>query len=159
MNSPIMACADLLNRVITTTCPTPWFIIPARCGVARCGMSYCAKEDGSEGNVYAGMLPVVMCPRLPTAALTELPGGPADPRQRYRTAYDDPSFTLHIVGDDLVTLDGIAEAVIRRFDRTGHYDTIFGTINGIRIEPPKRTVRSDRPRYDLQLTIDMEMAR
>jgi hypothetical protein len=159
MISAVKACADLLNRVITDTCPTPWYITPARCGVARCGASYCAKEDGSKGNVYAGMLPTVMCKQYPTAALTEELGGPADQRQRFDWAFDNPSFTLHIVGDELTALDGIADTVIGALDGTGHYDTMFGTINGIRINPPKRTVRNDRPRYDVQLLIEMEMAR
>ena len=159
MISAIKACADLLNRVITDTCPTPWYLVPARCGVARCGMSYCAKENGSRGNVYAGMIPVVMSTQYPPAALTEELGEPADQRQRFDWAFDNPSMTLHIIGDDLVALDTIADTVVAKMDRQAHIDTMFGTINGIRINPPKRTVRNDRPRYDVQLLIEMEIAR
>ena len=67
--------------------------------------------------------------------------------------------TLHIIGDDLVALDTIADTVVAKMDRQAHIDTMFGTINGIRINPPKRTVRNDRPRYDIQLLIEMEIAR
>lgn len=159
MTSAIKAMADIINRAIAGTCPTPWYITSARCNVTRCGMSYCAYANTDNGAVFAGMIPVKMCPSLPTAALVELPGTPADPRQRYDTAFDNPSMTLHIIGDDMVALDTIAQEVIEKLDRTGHYDTIFGTVNGIRIGPPRRTVRKDRPRYDLQLTIDMEVVR
>lgn len=177
MNDPIKACADLLNRIwvdeTATRCgvakcgvsrTTGDYLIfnqltpQALCGVARCGASYCNYTPLSVG-VYAGMIPTRCLPGTTTAALTELAGQPADPRQKYHTAFDNPAFTLHLIGDDMVSLDKVAQRIIKRLDRTGHYDTIFGTINGIRIEPPKRTVRSDRPRYDLQLTINMEMAR
>ena len=104
------------------------------------------------------MLPVMYSHRV-TIGLTELPGSPADPRQIYRTAFDNPSMILHIIGNDLLSLDAVADEVIKTLDRTGHYDTTFGTVNGVRIGPPRRTVRNDRPRYDLQLTIDMETSR
>ena len=159
MISAVKACADVLNRIIKTTCQTPWYIVPARCNVARCGASYCAKEDGSKGNVYAGMIPTVLCIQYPTAVLTEEIGGPADPRQRFDWAFDNPAFTLHLIGDNLVALDTIADTVVAKMDQQAHISTMFGEINGIRINPPKRTVRDDRPRYDVQLLIEMEIAR
>lgn len=156
--SALRACAELINIVCHgLTCPIPWTVTPARCGVARCGNTYLNGQRGN-ANVYAGMVPVRMCPQLPTAALTELAGGPADPRQRYHTAFDNPSMILHIINDDLTAIDTIAERVLK-LDRSAHIDTPFGTINGIRIDPPKRTVRADRPRYDVQLLIEMEIAR
>lgn len=148
---PIRACAELLMDAIK------WGNLPARCNVARCGLTYCNDMTSKEG-VYAGMLPVRLTSEI-TAALTEEAGEPADPRQRFDYAFDNPAFTLHIVGNDLVRMDAIAHRIISELDCTGHYDTAFGTINGIRINPPKRTVRNDRPRYDVQLLIEMEMAR
>lgn len=144
----LRACAEILSAVQWT--------VPARCNVARCGASYCAAE--AEDVFYAGMVPVRML-RGMTAALTQLPGSPADPRQVYDTAFDNPSMVLHIIGDDLVWLDKIAEEILSRFDMTSHITTSYGEVNGLRINPPKRTVRTDRPRYDVQLTIDMEMVR
>lgn len=149
--NPIRACAELIEGTMT------WKNAPARCNRARCGMSFCG-DLTDEAGVYAGMLPVKLTSAI-TAALTAEMGGPADPRQRFDIAFDNPAFTLHIVGNDLVRIDRIAQLVIDKLDRTGHHDTTFGTVNGIRINPPKRTVRSDRPRYDVQLLIEMEMAR
>jgi hypothetical protein len=149
--SPIRACAEILSGAIV------WDGTPAICNVARCGTAYCNDTTIEEG-IYAGMIPVKLI-RPITAALVEDYGGPADPRQRFDTAFDNPSMTLHLIGDDLVRLDTIAELIIRKYDRTSHIDTEWGTVNGLRIGPPKREVRNDRPRYDLQLTIEMEMAR
>lgn len=149
--NPIRACAEILMRAIV------WGNVSARCNVARCGASGCNDLTSRDG-VYAGMLPVRLTNDI-TAALTEELGGPADPRQRFDCAFDNPAFTLHIVGDNLVRMDAVAHWLIHELDSTGHYDTLFGTINGIRINPPKRTVRDDRPRYDVQLLIEMEMVR
>lgn len=157
MTSAIKALAEIINRLSINTCRAPWYINVARCNVARCNVARLAYDK--DGRVYAGMIPLRMCPQLPTAALTELPGAPADPRQAYNTAFDNPSMMLHIIGDDLTALDEIAQTVITNLDRTSHIETSFGTVNGIRIAPPRREVRKDRPRYDLQLTIDMEMIR
>ena len=128
----------------------------ARCNVARCGAVTLNHQENT--TVYAGMIPQVITTPI-TLALTELPGGRADPRQRYDTAFDNPSFTLHIVGEDLVKLDRVAKEIIAGTDRTGHYVTTFGTVNGIMVGPPRREVRNDRPRYDVQLTIETEMVR
>ena len=147
-NIALRACAEILSSIQWT--------VPARCNVARCGASYCAAED--EDIFYAGMVPVRMLRNI-TAALTELQGSPADPRQVYDKAFDNPSMVLHIIGDDLVWLDKIANEVLTRFDRISHITTQYGEVNGMRVNPPRRTVRSDRPRYDVQLTIDMEMVR
>ena len=147
-NNALKACAEILSSVQWT--------VPARCNVARCGASYLGAED--DDVYYAGMVPVRMLRNI-TAALTELPGEPADPRQSYNTAFDNPSMTLHIIGDDLVWLDKIANEVLTRFDRISHITTQYGTVNGMRVNPPRRTVRNDRPRYDVQLSIEMEMAR
>lgn len=146
----LRACAEILRSAV------PWKAPPARCNVARCGASGCNDTTYRDG-VYAGMLPVRITADI-TAALTELPGAPADQRQRYDTAFDNPSMILHIVGDDLQRMDAVAEAVIK-LDRSSHISTEYGEVNGIRINPAKRTVRTDRPRYVLQMTIDMEMVR
>ena len=146
----LRACAEFLHSAVA------WRAPPARCNVARCGASGCGDMIYRDG-VYAGMLPVKMTADI-TGALTELPGSPADPRQRYDTAFDNPSMILHIVGDDLQRMDAIADAIIK-LDRSSHISTEYGEINGIRINPAKRTVRSDRPRYVLQMIIDMEMVR
>lgn len=177
MISAVKACADLMNRIwvdeTATRCgvarcavsrTTGDYLIfnqltpQALCGVARCGASYCNYVPLSVG-VYAGMIPTRCHPGTSTAALTEELGGPADPRQKYDTAFDNPAFTLHLIGDDMLWLDKVAHRIMERLDCTGHYKTIFGTVNGIRINPPKRTVRDDRPRYDIQLLIEMEIAR
>lgn len=146
--SAIRACAEILSSVQWT--------VPARCNVARCGASY-ANAEASDV-YYAGMVPVRMLRNI-TAGLVEDYGSPADPRQVYDTAFDNPAMTLHLIGDDLVWLDKIAEQIIATYDRTSHITTAYGTVNGMRIGPPKREVRADRPRYDLQLSIEMEMVR
>lgn len=143
---------------IIELCPAGELVPSTRCNVAVCGVSYCGRES-NQSAVFAGMIPLKVCPDRVTMALVELPGSPADQRQIYHTAFDNPSMILHIIGNDLLSLDAIADEVIKTLDRTGHYDTTFGTVNGVRIGPPRRTVRNDRPRYDLQLTIDMETAR
>ena len=137
--------------------PIDEWTIPARCGLARCGASFCGRIVPNDG-IFAGMLPVMYGHHV-TVGLTELPGSPADPRQRYDTAYDNPGVTIHIVGDELVWLDQVAEHIIEKVDRRSHITTAYGTVNGIRINPASRTVRKDRPRYDVQMTIDMEMVR
>lgn len=152
----LRACREILRRLWNDGTPDPW-IIPAYCGRARCGATYCAETDPRSG-VYAGMVPVRIMNDV-TVALTQDVGSPADPRQRYHAAFDNPAMTLHIIGEDLLTLDGIAETVLKNVDRRTHIDTAFGTVNGIRVMPPVRTVRSDRPRYDIQLSIEMEMVR
>ena len=149
--------AIISGGLVVELCPATTFIPPARCNEAICGASYCG-DDGVSA-VSAGMIPLKVCPDRVTMALVELPGSPADQRQIYHTAFDNPSMILHIIGNDLLSLDAVADEVIKTLDRTGHYDTTFGTVNGVRIGPPRRTVRNDRPRYDLQLTIDMETAR
>lgn len=148
--SAIRACAEILRGAV------PWRAPPARCNVARCGASGSNDMTYRDG-VYAGMLPVKITADI-TGALVEDYGSPADPRQVYHTAFDNPAMTLHIVGDDLQRLDAVAEAILK-LDRSSHIQTEYGTVNGLRIGPPKRQVRNDRPRYDLQLTIEMEMVR
>lgn len=142
---------------VGTYWPVDEWTVPAYCGVARCGASFCGRIVPN-GAIFAGMLPVMYSHRV-TLGLTELPGAPADPRQAYHTAFDNPSMTLHMVGDDMQMLDRTADYIMGKLDRTSHIETSFGTVNGIRIAPPRREVRKDRPRYDLQLTIDMEMIR
>ncbi len=104
------------------------------------------------------MLPVVHNDAL-TAALTALPGGEADPRQEYLTAYDNPAFTLHLLGEDLVRLDRVAQDIRDGADRTAHIVTEHGTINTLSVGPPRRIIRSDRPRYDVQMQIEAEYIR
>jgi len=94
-----------------------------------------------------------------TVSLTELPGGPADPRQEYNEAFDNPSYTLHIIGEDLVRVDGIAQQIRAGADRTAHITTEYGYINGISIGPPRRRIRPLRPRYEVTMTIDAEIVR
>ena len=152
MTSAIKACAEILSGAIT------WRNVAARCNLARCGATGCGEiyRDG----VYAGMLPVRLDSMSTiTAALVEDYGGPSDPRQAFNTAFDNPSMTLHIVGDDLLRMDMLAQTIIEKYDRISHISTTYGTVNGMRISPPKREVRNDRPRYDLQLKIEMEMVR
>ena len=147
----LRACAEIIAGIL------PWKAPVARCNLARCGAVNCGGHTYRDG-VYAGMLPVILKEGNITAALTELPGGPADPRQVYDVAFDNPSMTLHIVGDDLVRMDMIAELVLK-LDRSSHITTQYGEVNGIRINPASMTVRKDRPRYDVQLLIEMEIAR
>lgn len=142
---------------VGTYWPVDEWTVPTYCGVARCGASFCGRIIPN-GAIFAGMLPVMYSHRV-TLGLTELAGGPADPRQVYHTAFDNPSMTLHVVGDDMQMLDRTADYIMGKLDRQAHIETTFGTVNGIRINPPKRTVRNDRPRYDVQLLIEMEIAR
>ena len=129
---------------------------PAHCGVARCGLTRLGHARSTQ--VYAGQIPQV-CTAEVTAALTELPGGPADPRQEYDTAYDNPSYVLHLVGEDLERLDAVAQEIREGADRTAHIATDHGTVNTLQVGPPRRTVRTARPRYDVQMTIDAEFIR
>lgn len=147
----LMACAEIIRGTVAFMNTMP------RCNVARCGATGCADFTYRDG-VYAGMLPVKFIGSAITGALTQLPGSPADPRQDYDVAFDNPSMTLHIVGDDLQRMDAIAEAIIK-LDMRSHITTQYGEVNGIRINPAQRTVRNDRPRYELLMTIDMEMVR
>lgn len=137
--------------------PIDRWTVPAYCGEARAGASFCGRIIANNG-IFAGMLPVMYSHRV-TIGLTEDAGQPADDRQHYNTAYDNPSATLHLVGNDLTILDMTADRIIEALDRTAHISTEWGEINGIRIAPPSRTVRNDRPRYDVQLKIDMEVIR
>ena len=130
--------------------------IIARCNASRCGAMRCAQTD--PGTVYAGLIPQIL-PDIVTKALTDRPGGPADPRQRYGTAYDNPEFVLHIVGEDLVAIDKAAQIIRREADRTAHITTEYGIINTLSIGPPRRTVRPDRPRYDVQMDVRAELIR
>lgn len=137
--------------------PIDRWTIPARCGLARCGASFCNRIVPNDG-IFAGMLPVMYSHHV-TMGLTELPGGRADPRQRFVTAYDNPSMTLHIVGDELEWLDEVADKIMNKLDRTSHITTSWGTVNTLSIGPPRRDTRRGHPRYDVQMTIDMEMVR
>ena len=128
----------------------------SRCGLARCG--YTHLSAGGSTQIYAGQVPLV-CIGGVTVALTELPGGPADPRQEYDEAFDNPSYTLHIIGEDLVRVDEVAEQIRAGADRTAHITTEYGYINGISIGPPRRAVRRLRPRYEVTMTIDAEFVR
>ena len=127
-----------------------------RCGVARCGYTRLGASGSTQ--VYAGQYPQV-CTAYVTLALTELPGGPADPRQEYADAYDNPAYTLHIIGEDLPRLDEVAHMIREGADRTAHISTEYGTVNTLQVGPPRRTVRTARPRYDVQMTIKAEFIR
>ena len=81
------------------------------------------------------------------------------PRQRYDTAYDNPVYDLHIVGNDLTMLDRVAGHIREQLDRTSHIETGNGTINTLSIDPPVRSERKARPRYDVVLTINAEVIR
>ena len=129
---------------------------PAHCGIARCGLSRLGHIGSTQ--VYAGQVPQV-CTAEVTVALTEQPGGLADPRQEYTTAYDNPAYTLHIIGEDLQRLDEVAHAIREGADRTCHIATEYGTVNTLAVGPPSRTIRTARPRYDVQMTIDAEFIR
>lgn len=145
--SEIDAVAEYIGSRIAEPC--------ARCGTARCGMSYCGDdiEDGPY-TVYAGMVPEPRNGQM-VAALTERPGGPADPR-RSAVRYTDPAYTLHLIGDDLTVLDRVADKV-RALDRTAHIMTMSGEINTFRVLPPERRMGMRRPRYDVTLGIDAEV--
>lgn len=126
------------------------------CNIAVCGRTRLGQIDKAQ--VYAGMLPVLPDGAI-TAALTPLPGGEADPRQEYAQAYDNPAFILHLLGEDLVRLDRVAEDIRARSDRTAHIVTEHGTINTLSVGPARRIIRSDRPRYDIQMQIEAEFIR
>lgn len=126
------------------------------CNAAVCGRTRLGQIDKAQ--IYAGMLPVVPTDAL-TIALTALPGGEADPRQEYAEAYDNPAFILHLLGGDLVRLDRVARDIRDGADRTAHITTAHGVINTLAVGPPRRIIRSDRPRYDVQLTIEAEYIR
>lgn len=104
--------------------------------------------------VYAGMIPEPREGGI-IAALTERPGGPADTR-RSAVRYDDPAYTLHLIGDDLADLDLLADRV-RALDRTAHIRTAAGEINTFRVLPPDRRMGMRRPRYTVTLGIDAEV--
>lgn len=105
-----------------------------------------------------------MYSRLPSMALTERPGGPADPRQSWEptsdwNAYDNPALTLHLVGEDMAVADSLARRIREELDQTAHLQTPHGVLNGLRIGPPRRTARASRPRYELMLDIEAEYIR
>lgn len=147
--SAIMAVASILSAKWTD--PAPAVCNSARCGLSRLG-------HARDTTVYAGMIPQVIIPPV-TVAITELPGEPADPRQEYDTAYDNPSYTVHIIGDDLEVLDTVAHEIRAGADRTAHITTAYGTVNTLSVGPPSRTVRGARPRYDVQMTVNAEFIR
>lgn len=126
------------------------------CNVAVCGQTRLGQVERAQ--IYAGMLPQIHTDPV-SIALTELPGGPADPRQTYTTAYDNPAYTLRILGEDLVRLDEIAQGIRAGADRTAHLITQYGTINTLAVGPPRRIVRSDRPRYEVQMEVRAEIIR
>ncbi len=59
----------------------------------------------------------------------------------------------------MTALDTVAETIRAGADMTAHITTDYGTINGLRIGPPRRTVRNHGPRYDTQLTVTAEFIR
>lgn len=106
--------------------------------------------------VYAGLVPE---PRNGIViAVTETGGGPADTR-RGGTRYDDPGYTLHLIGDDMATLDNIAELVRRSTDRTAHITTVHGTIETFAVGPPTRRMGMRSPRYRIEMAVSAEMER
>lgn len=129
----------------------------AWCGRARCGLAHCGRIIRND-SIFAGMIPAQLSHRV-TLALTEESGGLPDPRQRYDTAYDNPVYDLHIVGNDLTMLDRVAGHIREQLDRTSHIETGNGTINTLSIDPPVRSERKARPRYDVVLTINAEVIR
>lgn len=143
----IRATADVIAGVLGT--------VGTYCGEAVCGTSVSA--GGRTRTVYAGRIPVLADDIV--LALTEDPGAPAEDRQTYRTGYDDPEYTLHILSDDLVAADTLAQTIRSELDRTGHHVTDDGTINTLAVAPPRRTVRPMRPRYDLQVSVRAEYVR
>lgn len=129
--------------------------------ISICNLAICGRTRLGEiarADVYAGMLPIMPADGL-TAALSPLPGGEADPRQRYAEAYDNPAFILHLLGEDLVALDRLAQRIRAGVDRTSHIITEYGTINTLSVGPPRRIIRNNRPRYVLQLMIEAEYIR
>lgn len=101
--------------------PIDTLTIPARCGLARCGASYVGRIIANNA-IFAGMLPRdVLPPRhhRPHRA----PGRSRGPRQQYGEAYDNPGVMVRIVGDDMVTLDRVADAIRRQLDGGHHLTT------------------------------------
>ena len=144
-----MAVASILSSKWTDPAPSV-------CNLARCGFTRLGRAKDT--TVYAGMIPPY--PLAPvTVAITELPGEPADPRQAYDEAYDNPAYTVHIIGDDLEMLDAVAQEIRAGADRTAHITTDYGTVNTLSVGPPSRTVRGARPRYDVQMTVNAEFIR
>jgi len=137
--------------------PFDWTDTTAYCGRARCGAAHCGRI-AENGAFFAGIIPAMKSHHI-TLTLTEDMGGRPDPRQRYGTAYDNPSFTLHIIGDRLDWLDAVADCLRTRCDRGAHITTEDGYINGIRIAPPQRDIRTSRPRYDVTMRIETEVIR
>lgn len=129
----------------------------AFCGSAICGRAHCGRIIPNNG-IFGGSLPVMYSHRV-TIGITEDQGGPADPRQVYNTAYDNPGMTVRIVGEDMQTLDRVAERIRAALDMGRHLETPHGTINGLNINPPTRTIRKDRPRYEVDLTVEAELIR
>lgn len=144
----IQSAADYLSGIYTGP------------GDSICGLAVCGRTRlGSDITpIYAGMVPLAVADGI-TLALTEEPGGPSDPRQIADTYFDNPSFTLHIIGDDLVGLDAMAQRIREQADRRAHIATEDGIINGMRIGPPRRTARRAYPRWDVQMAVDMEIVR
>lgn len=128
----------------------------AWCGRARCGAARCGRIVRNNA-VFAGMVPAMTAHHI-TMALEELPGDRADPRQAYAEAYDNPAFTLHIIGDRLDWITALAE-FLHGMDMGQHIETEDGVLNGIRILPYDIKERPKRPRYDVQLHIDAEYIR
>ena len=137
--------------------PFDWTDTTAYCGKARCGAAHCGRI-ASNGAIFAGNIPAMKSHAV-TLVLTEDAGGLPDPRQAYATAYDNPTFTLHIIGDRLEWLDQVADHLRQRADRGAHITTEHGEINGIRINPPQRDTRTSRPRYDVTMQINTEVIR
>lgn len=137
--------------------PFDWGDTTAYCGRARCGLAHCGRI-AENGAFFAGIIPPMKSHAV-TLVLTEDMGGRPDPRQEYVTAYDNPAFTLHIIGDRLEWLDQVAGYLREKADRTAHIVTDNGTINGIHVAPPERRINTARPRYDVTLKIDTETQR
>ena len=137
--------------------PFDWTDTTAYCGRARCGAAHCGRI-AQNGAIFAGTIPAMKSHAI-TLVLTEDAGGRPDPRQRYTEAYDNPAFTLHIIGDRLDWLDQVAELLRSRADRTAHIQTASGYINGIHVAPPERRINTTRPRYDVTMRIDTEVIR
>ena len=78
--------------------PFDWTDTTAYCGKARCGAAHCGRI-ANNGAIFAGNIPAMKSHAV-TLVLTEDAGGRPDPRQAYATAYDNPTFTLHIIMQD-----------------------------------------------------------
>lgn len=137
--------------------PLDWRDTTAYAGRAICGAAHCGRI-ASNGAIFAGTIPAMKSHAI-TLVLTEDMGGLPDPRQQYATAYDNPAFTLHIIGDRLEWLDQVADILRSRTDRTAHIETENGIINGFHIAPPERRINTARPRYDVTMKIDTEIVR